>query len=364
MNFLTKSKFAFLAALLVTASAQTDNMPTVTVACGDLITKSVIIGNDLNCPETTDYALRISGENIHVHGAGHKIMAPKAAAAIFAQGSGLKITNFISTGNSKGFGLMANNTPKIQIFENDFSKNQNGITLYADNTLVDGVVIEKNKITESVEFGVRLTFGDSGKIENPKITENDLRNTGEWAIYVMAASFEITGADNNNFWGSKNGYYLKDGAFNIHDADFSDQLIIKRTIFVDSAKSVIVKNVNVSSRSVNMCTEERVGIDFYRVIKFTVDTLVSTAGDVGLQLETESGVATEGEVVNSSLTNHIRGGIAIVSHDTTKYGKVVVDKTRFCEPKHDIYIDRATKIGVVHHVQPDICPDVVDRSCN
>ena len=369
MNFLTKTKLAFLAVSLFMASGHAETVPTVTVSCGDVITQSVNIGNDLNCPTLTGYALKISGDNITVNGGGHKIVAPKATAAIFAQGFNLKIKNFISTGNATGMALEAHNVPKVQISGNDFSNNKTGILIYADKAFVDGVVIENNKIISSIEFGVRLIYADSGMISNPKITGNDLRNTANTAIYVQASEFEVAGSDNNNFYGSVQAYYLKDGSFFIHDADFSQQLIFKRVFFIDSAKYVSVINVNVSSRATNICTEERIGIDMYRAIKFYVKGLVSTSGDVGLVLETEkgsankAGISTEGEIVDSIFTNHIRSGIAIVSYDSTQYGTITVDTTGFCEPRKDIYIHHGTKGKFVHMVQPTICPDNINYSC-
>ena len=366
MNLLKTSKLALLAVaalVLTTAQVQSDSIKTVTVACGDVITESVVIGNDLNCPNTTDYALKISGDNITVNGGGHKIVAPKATAAISVMGNNNKITKFTATGNTNGYGIYAYNTSKIIISENDFSKNKTGVFIYADRALVDGVVIDNNKITSSIEFGVRTMMGDSGQIENPKITNNDLRNTGSVAMHITATEYLVTGADNNNIWGSKSGYYLKSGSFYIHDADFSNLLIYKAIFFIDTPKYVEIKNVKVGSIAQNICTEERVGIDIYRAIRVLVINMTSHTGDVGLLFETESGYETDGEILDSTFTSHIRSGIFFVSHDTTKYGTITIDRTGFCEPRKDVYVAHGTKGRFVHMVQPTICPDNINYSC-
>lgn len=365
MKLLRKSNLVLLATSLVltTAQVQSDDIKAVTVACGDLITESIVIANDLNCPETTDYALRISGDNITVNGGGHKIVAPKAIAAIFAQGNGITITKFTATDNTKGHGLYAYNTSNILISENDFSRNKTGIIIYADRALIDGAVITKNKITSSIEFGVRTTYSDAGAIENPRITDNDLRNTSSVALHIMATEYKVTGADNNNFWGSGSAYYLKAGSFYIHDADFSKQLVYKAFFFIDTPKYVEIKNVNVGSVAQNICTEERVGIDIYRAIRVLVINMTSNSGDVGLLFETDSGVETYGEILDSSYTSHIRSGIFFVSHDTTKYGTITIDRTGFCEPRKDVYVAQGTKGRFVHMVQSTICPDRIDYSC-
>ena len=371
MNLLKTSKLALLglaALVLTTAQVQSDAIKTVTVACGDVITESVVIGNDLNCPNTTDYALKISGDNITVNGGGHKIVAPKAIAAISVMGNNNKITKFISTGNTNGYGIYAYNTSNILISENDFSKNKTGILIYTDRALVDGAVIDSNKITSSIEFGVRTMMSDSGEIENPKITNNDLRNTGGVALHIGATQYTVTGADNNNIWGSKSGYYLSRGSFYIHDADFSKVLIYKAIFFIDTPKYVEIKNVSVGSIAQNICTEERVGIDIYRAIRVLVINMTSHSGDVGLLFETDNGIETDGEILDSTFTGHIRSGIYFVSHDetkygVTKYGTITIDRTGFCEPRKDVYVAHGTKGRFVHIVQPTICPDNINYSC-
>lgn len=341
-------------------------LPTITVACGDTVTESAIIGNDLNCPDTTGFALRIVGDGITVNGNGRKIVAPNAAASLYIQGSEIKVANFVATDNSNGYGILAYNSPKAQISDNDFSRNLIGVMVYADQGVVNDVVIAKNKITQSVLFGVRTYFDAPGVIQSPSITDNDLRSTGDYAIYVMASQFEVEGRDNNNLSGSNNGYYLKAGNFYIHDADYSKQLINKRHFFVDSAQTVTIEDVDVTSRAKDIGTYERTGVDFYRVAQFSVKGLESRGGDVGLQLETEGGVSTGGQVKDCSFSGHKFAGINIVSYDSTQYGKISISKTNFCEATgvYDILTKEGTSIlNFAYLAQKSRCSDDRDNSC-
>jgi hypothetical protein len=335
-------------------------LPVINVACGDTVSESAIIGNDLNCPDATGFALRIIGDNITVNGNGRKIVAPKAAAGLYIQGDGIKVANFTSTDNPNGYGILAYNSPNAQISDNDFSRNLIGVMVYADQGVVDDVVVAKNKITQSVLFGVRTYFDAPGVIQSPRIVGNDLRSTGDYAIYVMASQFEVEGRDNNNLNGSNNGYYLKAGNFYIHDADYSKQLINKRHFFADSAQSVTIEDVDVTSRAKENGMQERTGVDLYRVANFSIKGLVSRGGDVGLILETEGGVSPSGQIKDCSFSNHKFAGIDIVSYDSTKYGKISISKTNFCEPTgtYDIFTHEGTSIlNFAYQAQKSRCSD-------
>ena len=303
--------------------------PLTTIACGDIISQSITVANDLNCPDVTGFALRILGSNITINGNGHKISAPSASAGIYVEGESNIVANFDVQNISSGYGLLAYNANGVKILSNNFSKNSIGIMLYTDRDVTANVLIQGNRAQSNSFAGIR-TFSDKpGKIVNPTIRNNDLRFSGEFAIYVKAETYNIDGDDNNNLSGSSNGYYLKSGDFKVNDLDLSRQLINKRHFFVDSARTISFKDVDVSTFAPLNFSQERQGIDLYKVGSFKMDNVVAKNHYVGLKLETEGGVSTSGQLINCQFANQTFSGVYVISYDDTAYGTIRFTNAKF-----------------------------------
>lgn len=318
-----------------------------TINCGDTITQSITVANDLDCSSTTGFALKIVGDGITVNGNGHTIVAPNAAAGIFAQGSQITVSKFKVNGVVNGYGIMAYETPGIKITANDFSRNSVGVMVFAEN-LQFGAEISGNKIQASTYFGIR-TYSSSGAVVSPVIKNNDLQWSGDYALYVKASSYTLSGTDGNNFANSTNGIYLKDGVFVVKDLSLAQSLIYKRGIFADSAASVTITNVDVSSLAPFNGNYERTGIDLYRVVKFEISSVTSKNNDVGVKLETEGGVSPGGVIKCSKFSGYSFAAIDIVSYDSTQYGTVRLCGNSITIPTNgfDIFIHDGTVVTIL-----------------
>ena len=308
-----------------------DSKKLLTVNCGDIITSSAKIANDLNCPNTTGFALLVEGNNISVDGNGHKITAPNAAAGLYVQGSGVSVSAFQINGISNGYGIFAYSSPAVSIRNNNVSQNQTGIMLYTDNLQMSSVSVSGNIATGNSLFGVRSGQDGSGNIDNPKIQNNDFSNSGSYAMLITASKYEVNGCDRNKLSGSTNGIYLKTGQFNIHDISLTKEDIKKIEIFVDSASFVKVSNVDLSSRIPGDSNQERIGMDLYRVSQFDIWFLAAYNNDAGLKFETENGVSPTGNIRGCNIGGQTVAGIIFVSYDTTQYGSVHMAGNAFQE---------------------------------
>jgi len=327
-----------------------------TINCGDTITQSITVANDLDCSSTTGFALKIVGDGLIVNGNGHKIIAPNAAAGIFAQGSQITVSKFTVNGVVNGYGIMAYETPGIKITGNDFSRNSVGVMVFAEN-LQFGAEISGNKIQASTYFGIRTYSAAPGAVVSPVIKNNDLQWSGDYALYVKASSYTLSGTDGNNFANSTNGIYLKDGVFVVKDLSLAQSLIYKRGIFADSASSVTITNVDVSSLAPFNGNYERTGIDLYRVVKFEISSITSKNNDVGVKLETESGVSSAGVIKCSKFSGFSFAAIDIVSYDSTQYGTVRLCGNSITIPTnaYDVFIHNGTVVTILNQCLSGEC---------
>lgn len=298
---------------------------TTVVNCGDVITQSIKIANDLNCPDSTGFALSIRGDNIKVDGNGKTIYAPNAISGLYIEGDNVSVSNVKSTGVSQGYGVFAYNTAGLSLSYNDFSSNLIGVVVYTESDLLNQIKITKNKITNSALFGIRLGQDGAGSIVNPIISGNNLSNSGSYAMLIQATSDVLSDDEKNNLSDSTNGILLKGGTFKIKDLDLSDYSIRKIGVFVDSAVSLKVDGLDVGSRLLPTAAQENIGLDLYRVGTFDIRGLKSERNDVGLKFETELGVSPTGSVSDCTFKYDNFAPIMVSSYDSTQYGIIDID---------------------------------------
>lgn len=331
------------------------NEPTTELRCGDTVTSSMALANDLHCPATTGFVLRIVGNNIKFNGNGHKITAPNAAAGVFTQGNSIHVTGIKVNGIRQGHGILAYDSPGIKISGNNFSWNLIGILLYSDVKESNHAWISHNTAVSNGLFGIRTEFDLPGNIDQPHIKENNFSNSGSYAMLVNAKSYELTGSDNNNFSGSASGIYLAKGDFYVHDLSLAYSRIQKVGIFVDSAPKTYLWNVDVSNTMPAEPSQERVGLDLYRSGLFEIAGLTATRNDVGIRMETALGSKPSGIITLSRFSSNILAGIYVSALDDSQYGCLNFFLNRFHEPAgvHDILIGPGIEIGTDSSIQPN-----------
>lgn len=316
-----------------------------TVACGDIITASITVANDLNCPSVTGYALQVVGSNITINGNGKKIKAPNAAAGLYVEGDNVTIANFDIQGVEDGHGMMGYNTSEIKILSNNFSNNRIGIMLYADDEVKNPIVMANKAVSNSFA-GIEMFYDEPGTIKNPKIFLNDFKASGEFAMYLKADDVELKGL--NDLSGSTSGFYLSGGDFKIEDMTLAGQLIKKRHFMVDSVKSISFKDVNLTSIAPATADQDRIAIDMYRVEKFALEDVVLKNSDVGLKIATDGGVATAGTIKDTQFQGQSFAGLYMVSWDDTAFGTVKMKNTKFKSVANTIVVAEGTVVDLLN----------------
>lgn len=296
----------------------------VVLQCGQVITANTVLGADMNCAGYTGFALKIEGNGIKFNGNGHKIIAPQALAAIYVQGSNNTITGVTANGVVNGAGLNAYDAPGLVVQENNFSGNEEGILVWAENTSMSNILIFGNIIQNSSLFGIRTGWDTNGQIIQPEIVMNDLSNTGGYALYIQAQQYNMGPQDFNVLYNSLNGIYLKGGNFSISNVSMTQQQIQQVEFFIDSALSVNVSNLDVSTVLPGQPSQQHIGLDLYRCAQFNINGLFSQNEDVGLKLETDSGVSPTGTAKNCTFLKENVAAVMITSYDGTPYGIIDV----------------------------------------
>ena len=321
-----------------------------TVACGDVITESITIANNLNCPEISGYALQVVGDNISVNANGKKISAPNAAAGLFVQGDNNTITNFDIQGVTEGHGMMAYNSSNLKVVSNNFSKNRIGIMIYADEVVKNPIVMA-NRASHNSFAGVEMFYDEPGSIQNPIITLNDFKSSGEFAVYLKADKVNLQYTV-NDLSGSSSGFYLTGGDFKVEDLSLTNQLIHKRHFMVDSVSSIIFKDMNLTSIAPMTANQDRIAIDMYRVEKFTLDNVSLKNHDVGLKVATDGDVATQGLVKDSLFSGQSFAGLYMVSWDSTELGTIKVLDSEFKSSAYGIVVAEGTVVDLLQLKTP------------
>jgi parallel beta-helix repeat protein len=317
--------------------------------CGDTITESTQLTQDLICPTTTGFALKIVGDHVSLAGNGHQIVAPQATAGLYIQGTSDSVEGLIVHGTAE-YGIFAYDSPGVRIYGNNVSDNQVGIELYAEKTVMSGLQIFGNVARDNAVFGLRTAQDGNGAIVSPSIYLNDFSDSGSYGMYIQADRYELNGFSLNQLKNSLNGVYLKDGDFLIHDVAMSFEKIQKVELFVDSARSVEVSDVELGTLLEPSPTQEHIGMDLYRCSRFQISQWVSWNQDVGLKLDTEQGTPTAGTLIDIAFLRNTTAGILAVSYDGTGFGTIKMTNAYFDEPTtvpkiYDVYVEPGTVLG-------------------
>lgn len=316
-----------------------------TLHCGDIITTDTVMGNDLDCPNTTGFALQVVGNGIKFDGNGHTITAPQAGAGLYVNGS--SVTVFGLKVRSANYGIFAYDSPDVLISACNVSGNQIGIELYAEKTRFTGAQVFGNIATHNAVFGIHTGQLAPGALVSPLIFANDFSHSGLYAMAITAASFEYSGLNFNSMFESSNGLYLSQGNFNIHDLSLSSEMIPGAQIFADAALNVRIENTDVSSLTPSLSNQERTGIDFYEVAHFSISNVTARNNDMGIRLETQSGVDCSGQIIRSRFEKNDVAGVSIISYDGTRYGNIDIKGNCFKESSSElnIVLDPNTLLG-------------------
>lgn len=296
------------------------------IQCGDTITVSVALREDLNCPDTRDYAIKIAGDNITVDGRGFKIRAPQAVAGIFAQGSSITLRNLHIQGIEAGSGVFAVDTERLKVQANDFSGNQMGLVLYAQQKHLSQVQIINNVIRQSQLFAIRTMQEAPGVIDLPQIRRNDLSLSGSYALHIQARRFELGVNSVNNFWGSMNGLYFSEGSLYLEGQDFSSANILRTQVSVNNANLLRGRFINLSSRLKADPSQQRIGLEVYKVKTFDLSYVYARGNDVAVRISTEAGIQTSGRLNHCSFLDQDYAGIMLTSHDGTSFGPLEISR--------------------------------------
>lgn len=306
--------------------APTPSVPTPQPKCGDVITQNVTLTKDLICPTTSGFALYIVGNNITLDGGKHKISAMDGG--VYVSGDGVTVKNTRINNITGGFGIMTWESNQLVIKGNDLSGNLIGVSINADERVIDQVEVSGNTIKKTLSSAVRtgMDFDKAGGILNPRIFNNNLSESLGFALSITARHWETSDADKNNFKDSQNGITLGRGDYYLHDLSFRDDDIEEQKIFASGTDNLVVKRVDVSggARSIFSCRHNddddeisltSVGIDLWGVLHFDIQGLTSRDNAVGVYVESREGYTSDGSILYSTFVNNLTAGIILAQFD-------------------------------------------------
>jgi hypothetical protein len=336
----------------ITANNPSSSATPAALTCGSVVTANTVLTQDLNCPNTTGYAIRVLGDHVTLDGNGHNIIAPQAAAGVYVQGTGDTVEDIQVSGGAT-YGIFAYDSPSLSVLNNRVSQNQIGIELYAENTVMSNVLVRGNAANGNSVFGLQTKQDGAGSIELPKIQYNDFSQSGSYALSISASDFELSGASFNNLSGSLNGLFLQTGNFSIHDLSLSTQLLQQAQIEAFQAASVNVSAVDVSTSLAPNPIQEHTGVALHRVGEFNVSQVTAWNSDEGVRITTDQGYASSGSVSTSQFIQNHYAGITVLSYDRTPFVSLNFSGNNlYREPSGVSSEQLNSATTVIQHLQP------------
>jgi len=205
------------------------------IACGGTITEDTILAADLDCSAITGVAVTLGANNITIDGAGHKIIAPNAVAAVAAAyKQNIVIRNLDVSGNGKGAG--------VQTY---YLSNSTITTIIAHNRDI-GLNIDRgegNTITGNDISGNRISLqvgGSSHTVTNNNLTSSITGLYGSGVFYLKLDA-------SNNFAGSTTAISLA------YSGEISlENLSLDNTVAIGASytNNLTLKNLNLSGKGV------------------------------------------------------------------------------------------------------------------
>lgn len=294
----------------ITALALTLSANIFALECGETLTQSTTMTQDLDCSNYQGFAaLNLKGNKILLNGNGHRIITPTTNVGVYAEGGRIAVLNLEVEGGQKTIGFQGYNTYKLEL--NHVSAK--GMRIGADYTTESNFSCRRLKVTNSNlssnEIAVKVNSQSCQK--PPRLLNNDFSESKNYALNIISKRFFINGLKNNNYSNSANGIIGKASELAVvKDVDFSKFNIQGNQVFIYDSKQVRVKRSNFEGSSsqtgaVHIYNSELVKVNRNSFDGNYLDLKVSN-GSQATDLRINRNIATEAFVIDGNELNYSR----------------------------------------------------------
>ena len=314
-----------------------------TLNCGDTITVSTTLANDLHCPGAS-YAIRIQGNNIVLYGNGKKITGDGSTnAGIYVDGTDNVILGVDVEDITGGFAISGYNTSYLKVLFSTFKNNYVGLRYFNDSNTGSNIVFAGNRVSDS--YSGLMTAHSGVTLDQPRIINNVFTTSG-MGFVVTSDSFVYDGTEQNSFFDNEIALNIqKSSNLEIKNVDFKNQDLTGVQIYLADIIVGVVENVLLGSNLTPSGQQEQIGVVAYQVRDLTVKDSSFENMDIGLGIQTDSGVSPKALIQNCSFKDSFHSGINIKSNDATALDVITGVNNLFPGAAQNYYLLPGTSIS-------------------
>lgn len=290
--------------------------------CGSLIKSNLTLTEDLICENETQSVLTVVKKGVIVNGNGFRIIAPKAHTKIRVLADNVLIHNINLIGEDSGIGIEIYNVKNAAISKSTLSHHNIGIDEYSDNLDCGELAVVSNDISYSKTFAIRLTAAHCQL--SPFLEFNNLTHSGDYALSINMKKVFLTSFSKNNLSYSRNGIYLSGRKVNVQGFQLDSSHIGEKAIFIEGAKKVIARNLNVSGDY-----NQGEGLHIYNSEKIFIENVKANHHEVGIKIAGEDKPIKKLEMVNVVANDNQLYGLYLTSYGPSWLKKMYLYDSNF-----------------------------------
>lgn len=312
------------------------------VVCGQTLTQSVKLKNDLNCVNFSGPILKIEGKDVEVDGAGFKLSGGPKSTGVEIRGINLKLKNLKIMGPQ--LGVVVKDSDKVELSHNWVSYTEVGVLVVGLKEKTRNVIVINNHLTRNEKHALK----SEGLVESVVVVENDLSESGQEALWIEADKLSLGGEMNNNFYRSQRALFFQGQDVELKNLSFTKSLLSSHPVVIKKTNRARISNVDLGTSLPVSPKDNLTGLLLDEVKSFEVTKLKAQNFTVGLEISTSKGVESTGRVKQSEFLFNTLGGILIISHDQTPMGYLDLSGNRYQIDENvadEILIDYDTRLG-------------------
>jgi hypothetical protein len=227
------------------------------------------------------------------------------------------------TGLTQAVGISAVDTLNLKIYGNNVQRAYIGLKVYADQKDVTGLRIIGNNFSYAGEFAIQ--YADSGQfhVGYSTVSENKLKYATGVALFLKAHYFELSDANNNDFYMSNNGIFFSGGSMKLTNLHLSWYKIQRVAVSIDHANALWADHLSLIPGGLPLPEQERVGLIAVSVRDVQLKYSYIKGYDIGVVLVAEGGLKSTATLKNSAIIDNLVVGIMIKTEDSiSSFGAV------------------------------------------
>lgn len=324
-------------------------MPLTTFAnlCGSLVKTNISLKEDLICNEESKSVLTVVKKGAIINGNGFKIIAPQAQIKIRILADNVLINNVHMVGAGHSTGVQIYNVKNAAVIKSVITNHNIAIDEYSNNQDCGELALVGNNLSYSQTFAIKINAKNCRL--SPFLEGNDLSYSGDYALSINMKKVFLTSFSKNNLNYSRNGIYLSGNKVNVQGFKLDSSYIGEKAIFIEGAKKVIARNLNVSGQY-----NSGEGLHIYNSEKILIDGVIADHHEVGIKIAGESKNIKSLLITNSRADNNLVYGLMITSYGSAWLKKLAIFDSSFSYnyrgrmmdlPLGKVNIDNVLEIG-------------------